>query len=80
MWEVLKKAHGLNESRTCMLGDRLDTDIAFADTNSLASSLAVLTGVANEQQIQKYALQHDKKHLCPEYYADSLGDLYNYIE
>lgn len=29
MWEVLAKTHCLDPYRSCMIGDRLDTDIAF---------------------------------------------------
>ena len=29
MWEVLASAHNLDPARSCMVGDRLDTDIAF---------------------------------------------------
>ena len=81
MWEVLSEKHNLDASRSCIVGDRLDTDIAFATTNSLAASLAVLSGVTSEAEIKKYAELIDteagnhgiKAHLCPDYYATNLG-------
>lgn len=80
MWEALFETHDLKADRTCMVGDRLDTDIAFADTNSLGASLAVLSGVTNEEQIQDFAHNDEKKHMCPEYYVSSLGEFYKYIK
>lgn len=88
MWEVLSKIHDLDASRTCIVGDRLDTDISFAATNDLACSFAVLSGVTNEQEIHKMAKLLDlengdhKKgaHLCPDYYAGCLGDFEKFMK
>lgn len=80
MWDALFAEHQLNSDRTCMVGDRLDTDIAFADTNSLCASLAVLSGVTNEEQIQEYAKKYETQHMCPDYYAASLGEFYKFIK
>lgn len=80
MWEALFEEHKLQPNRTCMVGDRLDTDIAFADTNSLAASLAVLSGVTDEEQIQEYAKKYETQHMCPDYYASSLAEFLKYIK
>jgi len=88
MWEVLAKTHNLDPSRTCMVGDRLDTDIAFAAHNSLAFSLAVLSGVCDENQIKKYSealdlengKHEDGAHLCPDYYATNLGEFGEFMK
>lgn len=84
MWEVLVKMHNLDKNRTCMVGDRLDTDIAFAANNSLGFSLAVLSGVTSESEIRKYAecVDHengnhkDGAKLSPDFYATCLGDFF----
>ncbi|KAJ2358092.1 hypothetical protein GGF43_001047 [Coemansia sp. RSA 2618] len=64
---VLQKCQ-LDPQRTCMVGDRLDTDILFGIRGSL-STLCVLTGVADEAAI----LAPDAPQAT--YYMDSLGDL-----
>ena len=86
MWEVLHNLHGLDPNRTCMVGDRLDTDIAFAANCSLAFSLAVLSGVTSEDEIKEHAryieandLGNEKAKCVPDFYARSLGELEEFI-
>jgi phosphoglycolate phosphatase len=82
MWDVLVDQHGLDAKRSCMIGDRLDTDIAFAANCSLAFSLAVLSGVTNENEIMEYSKKLDFQNgnhendakLCPDYFINCLGD------
>ncbi|KAJ2600517.1 hypothetical protein H4R99_003310 [Coemansia sp. RSA 1722] len=64
---VMQKYH-LDPARTCMVGDRLDTDILFGIKGGL-STLCVLTGVADEASIL------DPSAPQATYYMDSLGDL-----
>ena len=45
MLRIITAAHGLDLSRTAMVGDRLDTDIMFGAHGGVASRLLVLTGV-----------------------------------
>ncbi|KAJ2616113.1 hypothetical protein H4S08_000925 [Coemansia sp. RSA 1365] len=68
MLECVLKKFSLEPTRTCMVGDRLDTDILFGIKGGL-STLCVLTGVADEAAV-----------CSPEspqasYYISSLGDL-----
>jgi ribonucleotide monophosphatase NagD (HAD superfamily) len=87
MWEVLAVTHGLEAARSCMVGDRLDTDIAFAANCSLGYSLAVLTGVTNEELILNYASKvksennnnSDEAKCLPDYYTSSLGSFVKLI-
>jgi phosphoglycolate/pyridoxal phosphate phosphatase family enzyme len=88
MWEVLSKINNLDPERSCMVGDRLDTDIAFAANNSLGYSLAVLSGVSTEDEIldlhekvQKNKLSNDtlEAKCVPDYYANSLGEFNQFI-
>lgn len=82
MWDVLQSTHDIDPARSCMVGDRLDTDIAFAANCELGYSLAVLSGVTNEPEIKQYAELLDLEngnhghgaHLCPDFYATCLGD------
>ncbi len=89
MWNVLLSTHNLDPKRSCMVGDRLDTDMAFASHNSIGFSLAVLSGVTNEAEIKKYSEMIDRSekanhgngaHLCPDYFATCLGDFYELIK
>ncbi|RIA95814.1 HAD-like domain-containing protein, partial [Glomus cerebriforme] len=65
---ILEKLQ-LNPERTCMIGDRLDTDILFGINGGLGT-LLVLTGVNGEKDI----LAKDAR-IIPDYYISSLGDI-----
>ncbi len=88
MWDVLVATHGLNPERSCMIGDRLDTDIAFAANCSLGFSLAVLSGVTNVAEINVYAEKinskngnyEDEAKLCPDFYVECLGEFGKLID
>lgn len=70
-----------------MIGDMLDTDIAFAANCSLGFSLAVLSGVATEQEIldlskklnDDTANHEEIKKRLPNFYTESLGTLESFI-
>ena len=66
---LVTAATGLDPSRTCMVGDRLDTDIAFGNRGGFRT-LLVLTGIATEASLSD-ACAEEK----PTYIVDSLGDL-----
>ncbi len=65
---IVAKLH-LNTERTCMVGDRLDTDIAFGKHGGL-KTLLVLTGVTHLKELNGCPSDH-----IPDYYIDSLSDL-----
>lgn len=60
--------HHLDRSKSCMIGDRLDTDILFG-INGKLSTLLVLTGVVSKAEAQKADAE-----IIPEYVVASLGD------
>jgi len=62
---------GLEKSRICMVGDRLDTDILFGTDNGL-QSLLVLSGVTSEEK-----LLSPENTITPDYYADSINDFFS---
>ena len=61
---------GLEKSRICMVGDRLDTDVLFGTDNGLRSIL-VLSGVTSEEK-----LLSDSNPITPDYYCDSIVDFF----
>jgi len=61
---------GLEKSRICMVGDRLDTDIVFGTDNGLRS-LLVLSGVTTEEK-----LLSDENEITPDFYTDSIVDFF----
>jgi 4-nitrophenyl phosphatase/phosphoglycolate phosphatase len=61
---------GLERSRICMVGDRLDTDVLFGTDNGLRSIL-VLSGVTTEEK-----LLSDNNHIIPDYYCNSIADFF----
>jgi len=68
MLDCILEKHKLDPSRSCMIGDRLDTDIAFGINGGL-STLLVLTGV-----VSRADLAQPQAKILPEYVVDSLGD------
>ncbi len=71
---LVQSATGLLPSRTCMVGDRLDTDIAFGNAGGFVS-LLVLTGVASRASLVGASPAE-----TPNYVVDSLGDLAPWLE
>ena len=65
MADYLKKNYNIDPSKTIMFGDRLDTDIHFANRNEFASCF-VLTGVHSLEDVGKAELA-GKKELIPQF-------------
>jgi phosphoglycolate phosphatase len=70
MIEYLETKYGMDRSRICMVGDRLDTDVLFGTDNGLMA-LLVLSGVTSEAKL----LSPDNA-ITPDYYADSINDFF----
>ena len=68
MIDYMEKKFGLDRSRICMVGDRLDTDILFGNDNGLKSCLT-LSGVTTEAKL----LSPENK-VIPDFYVDSIAD------
>ena len=71
MIDYMEKKFGLDRSRICMVGDRLDTDILFGNDNGLKSCLT-LSGVTTEEKL----LSAENK-VVPDFYVDSIADYLN---
>lgn len=50
--EIIMRDHNLDPNLTVMIGDRLDTDIAFGQAGGL-STILVLSGVTKEEEVLK---------------------------
>lgn len=70
MVDYLEFKFGIDKSRVCMVGDRLDTDILFGNDNGLKSCL-VLSGVTTEEK-----LLSDANEITPNFYCDSIADFF----
>lgn len=70
MMEAIEDKFELDRERTCMVGDRLNTDICFGIEGKLGGTLAVLTGVSKKEEF----LAEGAK-IVPMAYVDQLGDL-----
>ncbi|CAG8634453.1 4130_t:CDS:2 [Gigaspora rosea] len=68
MMDCIAQKFKLNNERTCMIGDRLETDVQFG-INGGISTLAVLTGITAEKDL----LVNDAP-IIPDYYMTSFGD------
>jgi phosphoglycolate/pyridoxal phosphate phosphatase family enzyme len=71
MIQHLLTEHALDASRTVMVGDRLDTDIAFGSAGGVKTCL-VLTGVATQTEAEALPAGHPCR---PDFLMPSLGDL-----
>ncbi|KAK6741538.1 hypothetical protein RB195_009414 [Necator americanus] len=63
--DFLKKHHHIDAGKTVMFGDRLDSDIQFANDNGFASCF-MLTGVNTMDDVTKAEVRGEK-HLLPTY-------------
>lgn len=70
MMEAIEGKFKFDKSRTCMVGDRLNTDIKFGVEGGLGATLAVLTGVSREEDFMSEGAE-----VKPDAYLDCLGDL-----
>lgn len=70
MLDAVEGKFALDRARTCMVGDRLNTDIKFGIDGRLGGTLAVLTGVS-----KKADWEADDAVAVPAFYVDCLSDL-----
>ena len=70
MMDAIEGKFKFDRRRTCMVGDRLDTDIRFGIEGGLGGTLAVLTGVTKKEDLEEGASK-----IKPMFYAEKLGDL-----
>jgi phosphoglycolate/pyridoxal phosphate phosphatase family enzyme len=68
---LVREATGLDPARTCMVGDRLDTDMAFGHAGGYAARLLVLTGVTGEGELAALARGEPA---TPTHVMASIGD------
>ncbi|CEH16593.1 p-nitrophenyl phosphatase [Ceraceosorus bombacis] len=69
MLDCIEAVKPFDKSRALFVGDRLDTDIAFANKGGI-KSLLVLTGISTKAEIDA-----DGAEVVPDYLTQSLGDL-----
>ncbi|KAH6627847.1 HAD-like domain-containing protein [Chaetomium tenue] len=70
MMDAVEGKFRLDRARTCMVGDRLNTDIKFGVEGRLGGTLAVLTGVSKVADWEA-----EDPVAVPAFYADKLSDL-----
>jgi len=70
MMDAIEGKFKLDRAKTCMVGDRLNTDIQFGIEGGLGGTLCVLTGVSKKEEF----LAEDAK-VVPSAYVDQLGDI-----
>ena len=69
MMDAVEGKFKFDRKRTCMVGDRLDTDIAFGIKGNLGGTLCVLTGVTRGKE------DWEGREMRPAFWVDRLGDL-----
>ncbi|MCJ1376146.1 hypothetical protein MMC20_007386 [Loxospora ochrophaea] len=70
MMEAIEGKFRLDRKRTCMVGDRVNTDIKFGVEGGLGGTLAVLTGVSKKEE-----WEGEGEMVRPMAYVDRLDDL-----
>lgn len=68
MMDAIQSKLQFDRNRTCMVGDRLNTDIRFGIEGNLGGTLAVLTGVSSKDDILNSSVR-------PMAYVNKLGDI-----
>nr|VZI28647.1 unnamed protein product [Spirometra erinaceieuropaei] len=68
----------ITPEQTIMIGDRLDTDILFANNFGLHSA-AVMTGVTDDETLDKARRAQGKERLLPDIVYPSVMDLYKQL-
>ncbi|KAL9963638.1 hypothetical protein ACROYT_G027164 [Oculina patagonica] len=68
--------HAIDLSKTCMIGDRLDTDILFGNNCGLKTVLT-LTGISSLKDVKnlKNSSKPDHKNFIPDFYMPSIEAL-----
>eukprot|EP00794_Sanderia_malayensis_P018291 gene18291-20114_t len=74
MLEAIQAVHHIEPSKSLMIGDRLETDILFGNRFGM-KTLAVLSGVTNETEIDNIRKSDTDSKLLPQYVANSVKDL-----
>lgn len=69
MLDAIFASHSFDRSRTLMVGDRLNTDIAFGTHGGL-DTLLVLTGISKKEEVHE-----ENTPAVPTYITKGLGDL-----
>jgi 4-nitrophenyl phosphatase len=70
MMDSIEGKFQFDRKKTCMIGDRLDTDIKFGIEGKLGGTLAVLTGVCKKEEWEAEGAE-----VTPAYYVEKLSDL-----
>lgn len=70
MMDAIEGKFKLNRGRTCMIGDRLNTDIQFGIDGKLGGTLAVLTGVSRKEDFLAEGAE-----TVPSAYVNAISDL-----
>ena len=70
MMDAIESKFQLDRHRTCMVGDRIETDIKFGNEGRLGATLAVLTGVMKREDFEK-----EDAETRPTSFVDKLSDL-----
>ncbi|GAB1320608.1 p-nitrophenyl phosphatase [Madurella fahalii] len=70
MMDAIEGKFQLDRERTCMVGDRLNTDVKFGIEGRLGGTLAVLTGVSKQSDWEA-----PDAVAIPAFYVDKLSDL-----
>ncbi|CAE7203264.1 PGLP1B [Symbiodinium necroappetens] len=75
MIDYIATKYGITDrSRICMVGDRLDTDIAFGRNNGLKTCLT-LSGVTTEDELMERApRKKGTEGIQPEFYVETIND------
>ncbi|KAF2076691.1 hypothetical protein CYY_002004 [Polysphondylium violaceum] len=70
--DLILESHSLNRAKTCVVGDRMDTDILFGVRGN-TKTLLVYTGVTKKEELPSFEYQ-------PQYDTRTIGDLFTLFQ
>ena len=80
LWSVIREIHpNIEANRTMMLGDNMETDIAFGNNNKFRYTVLVETGIHKLTDAIAISSDPSKQIFVPSHYVGALSFLNQYL-
>lgn len=80
LWSVIQEVHPtIDATKTVMLGDNMETDIAFGNNNKFRYTVLVETGVHKLADAVAISCDLSKRKFVPSHHIGALSDLNQFL-